>query len=240
MPIFGLAGGRITFDAAIAPVYGLVIGPYLGALAALVGGIAVLGYKGWNLFSVLNSFSPAVSALVAGMLCRRNVGFAEGHVKGWVGSAAVLSILIAGWYLTWVGQRAPLYPILQVIGLLIIFTFRDRISTLFESGARRKVSSAILLSSYCGLISDHMLGNLVFISGVGWFIPLETVESILRVMGLPSIPALFMFILPISAVERGTMSLIATIFGAALISSLRSARILNDFLPPHHPCKTLS
>jgi len=53
IPIIGLAGARITLDAAIAPVYGLVLGPYLGALAALIGGIVVAGYKGWHIFSVL-------------------------------------------------------------------------------------------------------------------------------------------------------------------------------------------
>lgn len=226
IPIIGLPGARITLDTAIAPVYGLVIGPYLGALAALIGGIVVAGYKGWDMFSVLTSFSPAVSALVAGMLSRRELRFGGSHFRGWVGAALILSILIVGWYLTWVGQRAPLYPILHGIGLLIILGFRDRISMLFESGARKSLTLAVLLSSYCGLISDHMLGNLIFILGVGWFIPLGTVESILEAMGLPSIPALFMFVIPISAVERATMSIVAAVFGTSLILALRSARMM--------------
>ena len=42
IPIIG-GSGNIKFDAALAPIYGLVIGPYLGALAALVGGLVAAG-----------------------------------------------------------------------------------------------------------------------------------------------------------------------------------------------------
>jgi uncharacterized membrane protein len=226
IPVVGLSGVRITLDAAIAPLYGLVIGPYLGAFAALLGGIVVAGYKGWHIFSVLTSFTPAASALVAGMLARRNIGLGGRHTKGWVGGASILSILIAGWYLTWVGQAAPLYPVLQGASLAIVLVFRERIPTLFESGCRRRLFLAVLLSSYCGLISDHMLGNLIFILGVGWFIPLTTVESMVKTMGLPSIPALFMFVLPFSAVERIAMTLVASLFGTSLIHALRSTPLM--------------
>jgi hypothetical protein len=71
-----------------------------------------------------------------------------------------------------------------------------------------------------------MLGGLAYIVGIGWFIPLETVEQTLKAMGLPGIPALFMFVLPISAVERVVMSLVATVFGTALILALRSAHMM--------------
>lgn len=226
IPIIGLPGAGITLDAAIAPVYGMVLGPYLGALAALIGGIVVAGTKGWVVFDVLTSFAPAVSALVSGMLTRSGFGPAKRNSRYWAGAAIVLTGLIAGWYMTWVGQRAPLYPVLQVAGLLIILLFRSRIAALFESRNKKNASVAVLLSSYCGLVSDHMLGGLAYIVGIGWFIPLETVEQALKAMGLPGIPALFMFVLPISAVERVVMSLVATVFGTALILALRSAHMM--------------
>jgi len=36
-PIVGLSDSQIKFDAAIAPIYGLIMGPYLGFLAAFIG-----------------------------------------------------------------------------------------------------------------------------------------------------------------------------------------------------------
>lgn len=230
IPMIGLPGARITLDASIAPVYGLVIGPYLGALAALLGGIIVAGYKGWPVFAVLTSFSPAISAWVAGMLTRKSVRVAGREVKGWIFAASTVFILIAGWYVTWVGQRAPLYPVIHWTGLAVILALRGKISTLYESGGKRGLSLAIFLSSYCGLISDHMLGNIIFISGLGWFIPLEAVGGILASMGLPDVPALFMFMLPISTVERIVMTVIAMIFGTGLILVLRSSRLKPDLV----------
>lgn len=219
IPIVGMSGARITLDAAIAPIYGLVIGPYLGALAAFLGGIIVAGYKGWHLFSVLTSFCPAVSALVAGALTFKR----QRSMEGWIISASTLSILIVGWYCTDVGRGAPLYPVLHLAGLGLIFLLRGWASELFNSGVGWKLILAVVAASYAGIIADHMLGNLIFIAGIGWFIPLKVVEGWLSGLGLPSVSALFMYMLPISAVERLTMTAIATIFGVALITALRAS-----------------
>jgi len=279
IPMIGLPGARITLDAAIAPVYGLVIGPYLGALAALLGGIIVAGYKGWPVFAILTSFCPAVSAFVAGMLSRKRVSIMSHSTKGWILAALTVFVLILSWYMTWVGQQAPLYPIIHWAGLVVIVVFRGKISTFMEEGggkrassargfliwrfyrclilmflnlilkflnlilkflklplvklpsaraARGRLSLAVFLSSYCGLIADHMLGNIIFIVGLGLFIPTLAVDSILHSMGLPSIPALFMFMLPISGAERLLMAVIAMIFGAGLITVLRSSRLTRN------------
>ncbi|KPV63136.1 MAG: hypothetical protein AOA65_1448 [Candidatus Bathyarchaeota archaeon BA1] len=226
IPIIGLAGAKITLDAVLAPVYGLVIGPYLGALAAFIGGIVVAGYKGWPIFSVMTSFCPAVSALVAGALTQKSCGLDRYRSKGWLVAAFVLIMLVVGWYLTWVGQGAPFYPILHLAGLLTILTLRDRLAEFFVSNIKWKLTATVALSSYCGLVADHMLGNLIFISGVGWFIPVKVAESWLKALGLPSISALFMYVLPISIVERVVMSAIAIVVGVALILALRAANLM--------------
>ena len=221
IPIVGMSGARITLDAAIAPIYGLIIGPYLGALAAFLGGIIVAGYKGWHLFPILTSFCPAVSALVAGTLTSRR----QGPLRGWIISALPLIILIAGWYCTAIGRGAPLYPVLHLAALCIILLLRGWASDLFNSGGWR-LTLSVAASSYAGIIADHMLGNLIFIAGIGWFIPLKVVEGWLSGMGLPSVSALFMYMLPVSAVERLTMTAIATVFGVALITALRASGLM--------------
>ncbi|MBS7622925.1 ECF transporter S component [Candidatus Bathyarchaeota archaeon] len=226
IPMIGLPGARITLDAAVAPVYGAIIGPYLGGLAALLGGLVVAGFRGWPIFSILTSFCPAVSALVAGAVTRKTVNVAGLRVRGWILGALVITLLIVGWYLTWVGQRAPFYPAIHWAGLALILAFRGRVSSLFDEGGKRGLSIAVFIASYCGLVADHMLGNIIFITGVGWFIPLEALESVLRSMNLPGVPALFMFMLPISTVERAAMALIGMLFGTGLVFVLRSSRLM--------------
>jgi len=219
IPIIGVSGAQITLDAVLAPIYGLVLGPYLGALAALIGGLVVARSP----FSVFTSFSPTISAFVAGMITKKNYRIGSHSVYGWVIGAVALGLLILGWYFTWVGWEAPFYPVLHIAGLVIILILRGRLARFFLEGDKGRLTVAVALSSYCGLISDHMLGNLVFISVIGWLIPIEAVRGWLTSLHLPNVGALFMYVLPISAVERGVMTAVATLIGVSLILALRAA-----------------
>jgi len=283
IPIVGVPGSNIKFDAVLAPIYGLVIGPYLGFLAALFGGLITAG----DPFSILTSFSPAVSALVAGFLTQKTMRGNGGWIKGWMLAAASLGFLIGGWYLTDVGRQAPLYPMLHFAGLAIILgsrnwiadRFRDEkverkrwqvkpipllagivmivvaymlarpysadlwvlpylslplflisgiliVYSLFSIG-RSTFVLAVSLASYCGIIADHMLGNLIFIQAVNILIPFSVIEDFfLTPFGLPDIPSLFMYMIPVSAVERITFTIVATILGVGLILAIRRANLM--------------
>jgi len=271
-PIIGLSESQIKFDAAIAPIYGMILGPYLGCLAAFIGGIVLA--NSW--FSVLTSFAPAASALVAGLLTQKKYASNSRSFPGWAAAAIIIGLLILGWYATWVGQNALLYPILHIAALLVILVFRGRIATAFENseetrkgwsfkpnyillgivvivlayilpkpylseieilsylslplyflgaiiilhgifgGEEGKINfvAAVSMASYCGIIADHMVGNLSYISLIGIVFPPEW---------LPSTPALFMSILPVSVVERLIFTAIATVFGVGLVLALRRA-----------------
>lgn len=283
IPIIGVPEANIKFDAAIAPIYGMIIGPYLGFLAALLGGLIAAGSP----FSVLTSFCPAVSALVAGFLTRGKGE--QSRVPGWILASVVMGLLIAGWYTTWVGQQAPLYPVLHFAGLFAVLITRGRTANAFgEMGLRRSegwrvrpgyvlcgllaiafaymfskkpysgwvwvlpylslplyffagvlvfygifgggrvsFASSVFLASYAGIIADHMLGNIIFINVIDVLIPMNVVQDyFLEPLGLPDIPSLFMYMIPISAVERILLTVIATLFGVGLILVLYRARLL--------------
>lgn len=283
IPIVGATGANIKFDAVLAPIYGLIIGPYLGFAAALFGGLITAGSP----FDILTSLSPAISAFVAGFLTKENVGSREGKMKGWMIAATVLSLLILGWYSTGVGQQAPFYPVLHFAGLGFILVSRSwivkafrklevnkekwhvkpaylllglvmwviaymftrpyssdiwilpyvslpmflvggilAVYSLFGLG-RSSFILAVSIASYCGIIADHMLGNLVFIASIDIFIPLSVIEDyFLKPLGLPSIPALFMYMIPVSAVERILFTIVATIIGIGLILAIHKANVL--------------
>lgn len=264
IPIVGVSGASIKFDAAIAPIYGLIIGPYLGFLAALLGGLVTAG----SLVDVLTSFSPAMSALIAGFLTQRYLRSKEGAIKGWMAGAAILGAVILGWYLTPVGQEAPFYPLFHLAGLVLILAMRGWTADAFREGKvdgqkwhvkptyllagiliivaaymLTKLSSgelwvfsvlslplfliggvtivysvfgigkgslvlAIIVASFCGIVADHMLGNLAYIG----------------VYGLPA--SLFVIVLPVSVVERASLTAVATVFGVGLILALKRAKLL--------------
>ncbi|MEM2103565.1 MAG: ECF transporter S component [Candidatus Bathyarchaeia archaeon] len=282
IPIVGVPEASIKFDAAVAPIYGIIIGPYLGFLAALIGGLIAAG----NLFSVLTSFCTAISAMVAGFLTLDKVSM-KGRIQGWSISALILSVLIAGWYFTWVGQKAPFYPVIHFAGLFAILITRGWAANSFREIAIKKEKwqvkptsillgvilfvlgymftkpylnetfplnylslpsgilgavlvlygifgagrfsfiSSVFLSNYCGIIADHMLGNLIFIATIDIFIPLSIIEKyFLEPLGLPDIPSLFMYMIPVSAFERVIITIVATIVAVGLISGLYRAGLI--------------
>jgi len=281
IPIIGASGSGISFDAALAPIYGIIIGPYLGFLAAVIGGLAAAG----SLFTILTSFCTGISAFVTGMLATRRVGKT---VYGWIFSAIAMITLIAGWYSTEIGRQAPFYPIPHLLGLLITliagnwiakrleeekkekkpfamkwinsnhimwgviylilgitcyFTYTDLTKIVeglsitgilsflaysliiigafaviygFSSWIRPGFVTAIALACYCGVIADHMLGNLIFIGMIDVVAP-----------GLKDVPAIFMAVLPVSVIERTLFTAIGATIGVALLSTLRRTGLIH-------------
>lgn len=282
IPIIGASGSRISFDAALAPIYGIIIGPYLGFLAALIGGLVAAG----SLFTILTSFCTGISAFVAGMLVtRRN---SNGKVmRGWMFSAILLALLIGGWYSTEVGRQASSYPIPHLLGLLVILAARGWIANKIEEERKEKALSpvkglnsqhviggvisialgttcyftyldlatvakglsmlgilsflayslliigvfsiiyglfswirlgfvtAVAMACYCGIIADHMVGNLIFLGMIDVVAP-----------ELKAVPSVFMAVLPISVAERLLFTAIATTIAVALLSVLRRSGII--------------
>ncbi|MGC9346074.1 MAG: ECF transporter S component, partial [Candidatus Bathyarchaeales archaeon] len=169
IPIVGVPGSEIKFDAAIAPIYGMVIGPYLGFLAALIGGLLTSGSP----FTFLTSFAPAVSAMIAGFLTSDKV--TEGvKIPGWVAAAVILGALIAGWYLTWVGMQAPLYPILHLAGFFAILITRKWTAKSFnEIGLKKEgwqFKSNLILLGIILMVCAYLFSKR-YISEEIWILP---------------------------------------------------------------------
>jgi hypothetical protein len=150
--------------------------------------------------------------------------------------AAVISAILVGcWYLTPVGFEAPFYPIpLHITAIALTLIFNKKLySWLEESSKKYRSIISLLITFFAAIMADHMWGNLMFILGVGLYIPMKTIRDTLNAlgvlvvkMGLPNMPLrglgdLFMFMLPISAVERITMTVIAALIGLAVFRALK-------------------
>ncbi len=161
--IIGLSGASIKFDGALAPIYGMIVGPYLGFLAGFVGGVIVAD----NWFSVLTSLCTAISAFVAGFIVQSVHASEEKKIQGWMIASAVVGILILGWYATWVGREAPFYPILHFAGLFIILIGREKIAKAFEkdgeSGGGWQPKPYVLLFGILVFVLGYIFSKLYLI-----------------------------------------------------------------------------
>ncbi|MEM2239588.1 MAG: hypothetical protein QXM89_05075 [Candidatus Bathyarchaeia archaeon] len=211
-PVIGISGAKIGMISGIAPIYGFILGPTLGALTTLLGAFINRILTGASLFEWLTLPSMPLSAFTAGVLSRSRLN----GVAGWKISAVVLTALIIAWYLTYVGQAVPIFAILHWFGLIIILVLRSKLAEFFHSNVKKKLSLSILLCSYSATVTSHMYGCLVFIS-----------VADLLLINVSNLPSLFIMLIPIAAFERIIFTLMSTVIGIPLCLMLRNSIVSN-------------
>ena len=215
IPIIG-GKGRIDIATSITPIFGILLGPWKGSLTSLIGVLLawILPPGSPTIYSLIFLPAPILSSFVSGFLSGNSIK----KIPGQVPASLVTGGLISLWYLTWVGQKIPFYPIPHLIALLVIIFLGKYISNSIKNYKlikkfKRNISISIFLISYCGLMTDHMYGDIAFIIFANLFMPLSSI---------PFLPSLFMAVLPISIIERITMTTIALIIGLPLLKVFKN------------------
>lgn len=232
IPVIGAPEGGIEPSAVLGPVIGFVLGPILGFIAAGLGAFIGLilppGFPS-DPGGLLMPLSPAISAFVAG--CLTSNSFVSKKIKGWMVGALTLFILIMVWYVYFFGVWAftwgsvdetttpyiVAFPILHFIALMIPLVFREKLAQLFRVLKKGKFSIPIVLTCWSALLADHMLGSMIWIT-----IRFPVVAPSL----MPILPEFFVTYIPITLLERFTLTIVATIIAVALIPVLTSGKLL--------------
>ncbi len=205
-PVIGVEGAQIGVLSCVVPVFGFLLGPWLGAGAAFLGGLASRVLFGANPFTWLTLPTTASSAFTAGCLSRRTVG----PLRGWLIAALALGGLIFGWYATSVGQVALLYLFLHWIALAVILIFRDWLAYFIQFGEGSELTVCVGLCSFVAVMTAHLYGTLAFVAAAE-----------LGVAGIPLDPVFFWGLIPVVAVERLVFTVIATVLGVPILLALR-------------------
>ena len=236
--VVGVQSGKIEFTVPLYPIAGILLGPFTGALAALLGNVVAFLIPSWSIMGLLNIPAGVLSALVAGFLTRRDKWL------DWKSAAVVLGVLIGAFYIpipnpqqAYVGLEAPYYPIpLHFSALFLIFVFRHKIAAFINNPAKRLMTLGVGLTSYIGIMTDHMYGNLMFANVFfPYFIELKGFRDLLKSLGIAvtmggsvkeisGIGDFFMLMLPVAAVERLIFTTIAIVIGVAVL------RIIGPYL----------
>ncbi|MEM2740448.1 MAG: hypothetical protein QXQ29_06585 [Candidatus Bathyarchaeia archaeon] len=217
-PVVGAESVKIGFISGIAPIFGFLLGPWLGFLSCFIGASINRILSGANPFQWLTLPTTPISAFTAGALVR--VYFK--NMKGWHISASILTILIAIWYLTPIGRAILYFPILHWIALILAILFRNKLPMIYRDIGRVRLTIYIAVVSFSATMTAHMYGTLIFI--------LSTYLLILKVQDLTS---LLTSLIPVVAVERLTFTAIATILGAPIILVLRKHMDIDSLRTTH-------
>jgi uncharacterized membrane protein len=240
VPILGglaQGGGSVEISVVLYPIMGIVLGPLMGLTAALLGNLIAWIIPSSSIFGLLLIPAGAIAAFVSGCLSR------DRKWLNWKASALVLLILNGLWYVSPVGSEAPFYPILHIVALALVLIMRRKIYHYISGSHRNKIVLGTAISTYAAIMSDHMVGNLAWISSIGLVIPLKAVKDAFKVLGMiwlktgiyiPDNPigGIFMLILPISAVERIIYTIVATALGVGLIQVIGWGRLIIETRRP--------
>jgi hypothetical protein len=213
-PIIGLPGQAITAAAIMAPIIGIILGPYLGALSTILGGI--IGFS-MGYFSAPSFVSGVFAASCAGMLC---VG------KRSACAFMYFSLLLLFGFYPFVGP-AWLYPPLmwfQIAGFLILVSpFQSMVSKNLGSGNGSRTVFAFFVTSLTSTLAGQIAGSLT-LEFLSWPIFVADVNA------WRANWQLLTFLYP---VERVIIALSASLIGAPVHKVLRSANIM-----PLNPAKS--
>ena len=155
VPAIGVPEIKISLEALIATLFGLILGPYLGAMAAFLGALIGWIFTGMFPSNLPFLFSPPLNALVSGLIFYRK----------WKLGFAILAALIIAFLFTppaqplteyWYIAVAVLFD--KVIALLLILPlvkFARQISI-------GKAAAFYFILAFIGNEVDNMWGSFIF------------------------------------------------------------------------------
>ncbi len=206
-PVIGVGGKYFTVAVIIAPLVGLIIGPYRGALAASIGGfIAWSITQSGPLFQF--SFIPgAATALCSGYLYKD-------RWKTFVIIYSVLFLALAFYPTIGPMWLYPYYVWFHLLGLIVLMS-QTKLKTnnaVNKHGLILELSFRVGVISFIATLFGHIVGGLIF-NAIYFPTLISNVDS------WRNLWQILVFVYPL---ERTMVVLMSILIGAPLIKALRA------------------
>jgi len=205
-PVIGALGTFITLAVVLAPVIGMLLGPYVGALATSVG-----GFVGWTVtqsgaFSFVSFIPGSFSALTAGLL-----------INGERRVSAILYLILflpmAFFPLIGPAWLFPLFLWFQLIGLVVLVSPVSAVaSESLRADRIDKLTLGVGIIALVSALAGQVAGTLMY---EVFFYPFDPQIESWRT-------AQWQFLTFVYPVERIIIAVFATLVGVPLIRAVRS------------------
>ncbi|MEM2999206.1 MAG: hypothetical protein QXX34_01610 [Candidatus Bathyarchaeia archaeon] len=157
VPAIAIPEIKISLEALIASILGLILGPYLGSLTAFIGAIVAWSLPPGNMnpFGLPFLLSPPINALVTGLI----------FYKKWKGSFLLFTLLAAAFIFT-----PPVQPITENFYIAMAVLFDKIIALLLilpcvkftKQLAAGQGALFCFLLTFIGNQADNMWGSFIF------------------------------------------------------------------------------
>ena len=219
-PMVGMAGIFFSLADTIAPLYGILLGPYVGALSIVIGTFLAIGLGKPPVFLGLDFLPAFMNALALGFLIR----------KKW------LFVIVLNFFLLLIFSLHPYtlffvkiplgdmtfslpFAWIHIIAFLVLLSPLSRWAVSWIEGSSTKfiwIGSVILF--FIGTFIQHLTGNILFETILGMF---------LKSIPFEAFPTIWTAIFWIYPIERAILIIITSIIGIILIRSLRATSFKN-------------
>jgi hypothetical protein len=218
-PIIGISGKAIALASVAAPVFGIILGPYLGAMATGLGG--VMGSFTNLSFSPMSVVSGIVAACTAGLL-----------IKGRRAECAFtyFSVLFVFAFYPLIGPIWLYPPLLwlQIVGfLLLVSPIMPSALKQINSESSPKLLPALFTVTIASALAGQIAGSLTY-EALSWPVFLQD-QSIWQ--------GTWQAVAIVYPIERTIIALIAALIGVPLLRVLKSSTLISIVNEAAHPEK---
>jgi len=198
IPLSIIIGGSGVFNLTwvIQTLTGILLGPYMGGGAAIIGGLAgnLIIPSG---FGPIAFILPVLAAVQAGLIVWSRLRIAS----------LLLGSLIILWFLLPAGLAAWPMALFHILGVIIIIALGRKLPVMIRDVKNpRRVLTGWFLTAYCADVSRHMLGNIFSVV----------------ILSLP--PEIFLLALPFTAIEQTMFAISSALIGVSTLLAIESAK----------------
>jgi len=207
-PVIGGSGTFITMALIMAPLIGIILGPYLSGLSIAIGGIIGLSTgQVRGPFEPLSFLPHAATAFCSGMLY-------NGKRMTCAVTYAFLLVVFALYPVVGPGWLYPYFIWMQIIGLIVLVSplQSKAVEQIHEYTNPLELTFGVGITSFTAALFGHVVGDIMF-EAIYW------PNLISRVDDWKSLWQLLAWVYPI---ERLMIAITAAFIGTALIKALKA------------------
>lgn len=220
VPMIGTSGATFSLSDIIAPLYGIILGPYTGGLSVIIGSfIAMFGKP--PVFLGLDFLPATVAAVSTGLLIK----------KKWTYVITLNVILLAAFLiypLTSVLIDIPIdsttislpFAWLHIVALAVLISPLGRKAAKWViTNDTARIATGIAILAFIATMMQHLMGNLLFETVMAQ--PIGTIP-------VEAYPGIWTSIFLVYPIERLALVLLATIVGTPLVRILKNTFLTTE------------
>lgn len=219
--MIGASGAQFSLSDVVAPIYGIILGPYIGGISITLGTFLAMAMGKPVTFLFLDFLPATVGAVSLGFLIKRK----------WIHVIALNVILLAAFlvhpnssvFINFSLNNTDIslpFAWLHIVALAVLISPLGRKAAQWvKTQTTTKIAAGIAIMAFIGTMMQHLMGNLLFET-----ILAQPIGSI----PIEAYPGIWTSIFLVYPVERLALVILATIVGTPLLRVLRNSFLLAE------------